>query len=117
MKLPIVLSAMIAALAIPGSLASENNPADAGAAPAADAGAAPAADAAAAPAEAPKKHHGKRKRKHTHHAGAASTNQPSDPYKKSFDQNNYELPKADGDASVDNSPKAGPMEQPGQKMP
>lgn len=132
MKLPIILSAMIAAFAITGTSASQAAdpaaaPADAAAtdAPApADATAAPA-DAAPA-AEAPKKgkhkakkhaataEGGEAKPKRHRHKREHRGNNPQGAYKGSYDDMN--LRGADGDVNVDQSPKAGPAGSPGHKM-
>lgn len=122
-KLPIILSAMIAALAVPNALASQagSEPAKEEAAATeampAEAAATEAAPAEAAPAPAKKggkkKHHGKKHHK-AHHGGGSSASSPEAGYKKAWDQG---VPEVDGDASRDLSPKAGQMEQPGQKTP
>ena len=111
MKLPIILSAMIAALAIPGSFAE-----DATTAPT-DATEATASEAEkAAPTKTGKNkaaHHAKgghHHKKHAHHEDGA--NSPTDPYK---DQYGEKLRAADGDVDKDLSPKAGVEVAPGQK--
>jgi hypothetical protein len=109
MKLPIILSAMIAALAIPGSLAE-----DAATAPAETAAPEAAAPEAKAEKKHGKQHHKKHAKhhhkKHAHHEDHA--NSPTDPYK---DQYGERLRAADGDVDKDLSPKAGVEVAPGQK--
>lgn len=119
MKLPIILSAMIAALAVPNVLASQ-----AGSEPAADTTAAPdtaAAETAATPApEAAdpkaKKHAKKRKghgkKHHKGHHADSSSNLPPEQYKGAW---NEDMAGADGDRNRDLSSKAGVPVQPGQK--
>lgn len=106
MKLPIILSAMIAALAIPTSFAAD----------AATTEATPPAEKAAPTAKAGKKkaaHHGKHHhKKHAHHEDSA--NSPTDPYK---DQYGEKLRAADGDVDKDLSPTAGANVTPGHKAP
>ena len=120
MKLPIILSAMIAALAIPGSLASEEtNEPKAEAPEAAPEEKAPEAEKPATEEKKPGKkkkaqgaHHPKGKHHpKAHHEGTGS---PSDPYKEAYDGPN--LRGADGDVNQDLSPKAGVEEVPGQKI-
>lgn len=113
MKLPIILSAMIAALTIPASIATEEKVETA--APEAEAAPTPEAEKTAPKAKGKKKHHAKGShhlKKHAHHESA--TNSPTDPYKGEY---NEKLRGADGDVNKDLSPKAGPQEVPGQKMP
>lgn len=107
MKLPIILSAMIAALAIPGSLADD------------------AMDAAKADTTAPgvppkatdghhDKHHGKKGKHHGHKRhGHHRSNSPQGPYRGSWDD--MQLRAADGDVNRDLSPKAGSQVVPGHK--
>ncbi|MGV8947972.1 MAG: hypothetical protein ACOH2E_01185 [Candidatus Paracaedibacter sp.] len=112
MKLPIILSAMITALAIPGAFAED---AAAGTETAAPETAAAETEKAAPEAKGVKKkaaHHakGRHHKKHAHHEGDA--NSPTDPYK---DQYGEKLRAADGDVDKDLSPKAGVEVAPGQK--
>ena len=127
MKLPIILGAMIAALATPATLAedasTEEKTEAAEATPEAEK-AAPEAEKAAPATKKPAgkkagKHHARKggahhHKKHRHHHDNDS-NPPSDPYKGSYDDGR--LQKADGYPSEDYSPKAGQMEVPGQKTP
>lgn len=108
MKLHIMLSAMIAALAIPGSLAGD-------AKPEAAMEAAPSEKKDAKMAEGKKKHHHKKHRKH-HHGGGSTGGHTPDKWDAPYDQ----IQKDDGTAcggSSDASPVAGPTERVGQKMP
>lgn len=106
MKLPIILSAMIAALAIPGSLAED--------AMAKTETETAAPEAAAPKAKAGKKHakgrHHRHHKKHAHHEDHA--NSSANPYKGEYDE---KLRAADGDVDKDLSPKAGVEVAPGQK--
>ncbi len=115
MKLPIILSAMIAALAIPGSLASEATDETKTEAPA-------EAEKPAMEEKKPGKkkkaqgmHHPKGKHHHKgHHHKDSGGNSPSEPYKEAYDGPN--LRGADGDVSADMSPKAGEPVNPGHKV-
>lgn len=123
MKLPIILSTMIAALAIPGTFASQADAAAPDAAMAAPEAAAPEAPAeAAAPAKPKKtrrhhqgKHHGHKHHHHHHHDNCNTSHDHHHAYKGTYDD--MKLRAADGDVNADLSPKAGPMEEPGHKMP
>ncbi len=134
MKLPIILSAMIAALAIPGSLASEQTTEAATTTETAPEATTPEATPEATPpvaeehheaAHAAKKgdaHHpgksGKRRsmKRHHHHEGHHHTgNSPQGPYKGSYDD--MHLRGADGDVNADRSPRAGAEVAPGHKAP
>ena len=113
MKLPIILSSMIAALAVPASFAADaaTAPADATTLEATP----PEAEKADPKAKTGKKkaaHHGKahHHKKHAHHEDGS--NSPTDPYK---DQYGEKLRAADGDVDKDLSPKAGVEVAPGQK--
>lgn len=128
-KLPIILSAMLAALAIPGTtLASEAPAPDAAPADAA----APAPEAAAAPAEAaapeqapaaekkPAKKKAKKKKHHRHHAhgGGVRGAAPADPNDRlPYDERRGSSNDAGCSGSSDDSHHAGEMEVPGQKTP
>jgi hypothetical protein len=110
MKLPIILSAMIAALAVPNVLASQD-----GSEPTADKAPVDTAASEAGDTKKPtkkKRGHGKKRHKGAHHHSDNSSNTPTDPYKKAYDQG---VPEADGDANRDLSPSAGVSVQPGQK--
>jgi len=110
MKLPIILGAMIAALAIPGSIASET-----GATEEKTETMAPEAGKEAPKAKGKKKHHAKgghHHKKHAHHDSHA--NSPTHPYKGEYDE---KLRAADGDVNRDLSPKAGAHVDPGHKAP
>ena len=114
MKLPIILSAMIAALAIPTSFAEDAATAPADTATTTET--TPPAEKAAPTAKGGKKkaaHHGKHHhKKHAHHEDGA--NSPTDPYK---DQYGEKLRAADGDVDKDLSPTAGANVTPGHKAP
>jgi hypothetical protein len=126
MKLPIILSAMIAALAIPGSLAGDAmaDKTTETAAPQAMEGPEAMKEGSEAMKEAPKAkgkmkkasggHHAKghHHKMHAHQDGGA--NSSTDPYKGEYDE---KLRAADGDVNKDLSPKAGVEEAPGQKTP
>jgi ABC-type nickel/cobalt efflux system permease component RcnA len=116
MKLPIILSTMIAALAIPGTFASQ---ADA-AAPDATAPAEAAASEVAAPAKpaakkkAKRHHHGKH---HKHHRGSGHGHSP-DKWDAPYDEVNKDGDSSgcSGSSSHDSGKKL-PEETPGQKGP
>lgn len=120
MKLPIILGAMIAALAIPGSIANEVTE-EKTETPAPEAEATAPEAEKTAPAKGKKKkasgaHHATGAHHHKKHARPEGhTNPPSDPYKGEYDDGR--LQKADGYPRDDYSPKAGQMEVPGQKTP
>ena len=134
MKLPIILSTMIAALATPGALASQADSAtsDAGGAMAAapDAGAmatsdtmatsdnTAAPDAATAAKPAAKKKEGKHHRKHhrKHRRGSSGPGHTPDKWDAPYDEVNKDA--GDGcSGSSDDSGKRLPEEVPGQKGP
>jgi hypothetical protein len=112
MKLPIILGAMIAALAIPNSIASEATEEKTETA---------APEAAAETKSAGKKkrsRHHKRAHHHKgahHHRGHHSTNSPQGPYRGSYDD--MKLQAADGYPNEDRSPAAGTHVAPVHKTP
>ena len=111
MKLPIILGSMIAALAIPGSIASE---AEATTEEKTET-VAPEAGKEAPKTKGKKKRHAKgghHHKKHAHHDSHA--NSPTEPYKGEYDE---KLRAADGDVNKDLSPPAGAHVAPGHKAP
>lgn len=118
MKLPIILGAMIAALAIPNSIASEATEEKTETA-------APEAPAPEAEKASPETKSSGKKRKNRHHKGAHhhkgarhhrghhSANSPKSPYRGSYDD--MKLQAADGYPNEDRSPTAGSPVAPGHK--
>jgi len=113
MKLPISLGAMIAALAIPGSLAE-----DATTDETKTTEAAPEATEEHHDSKHTAKPHKAKHHKHRHHGGHHSHhtgNSPHGPYRGSWDD--MQLRAADGDVNRDLSPQAGAHVDPGHKAP
>jgi hypothetical protein len=122
MKLPIILSTMIAALAIPGALASQADAAAPDAAPAEMAAPEAAPVEAAAPeAAAPAKPAAKKKKRHSgkhhkHRRGSSGPGHSPDKWDAPYDEVNKDA--GDGcSGPVDDSGKRLPEETPGQKGP
>ena len=118
MKLPLILSAMIAALAIPGSLAEDATTDETKTTEAAPEATEEHHDSKHTAKPHKGKHHKGKHHKHRHHGGHHphhTGNSPHGPYRGSWDD--MQLRAADGDVNRDLSPQAGAHVDPGHKAP